>query len=253
MLIDNPKGNYRFLRGIAPYSSGVVAMPAFEIIHVKFLQPPPLLVGFERIVQHLGALNRPVQSLCGMELRIPAPLSFDGFRKFNEGYQEMLIRLNLLVDEVNPIARTNIAQSVFPVTEPSIHAFSYTIPVIGKISAPTFIVAGAGDLRDQSDLSAAAIVRPGETSDQAMRVKAATVMQVMHERLLGLEVSWLSVTNLDVYTVQPLHAYLVDTIYQPIGAAVRHGVNWYFSHPPIEGLAFEMDMRGVRQEHWIAP
>lgn len=252
MLIDNPKGNYRFLRGIAPYSSGVVAMPAFEIVHVKFLQPPPLLLGFERIVQYLGSTNRPVQALCGMELRIPDPLSFDGFRRFNEGYQEMLIRWNLLLDGVNPIARTNVAQALFTLTEPAIHAFSYTIPASGSTAAPTFVVAGAGDLHDQSDLSASAIVRPGETSVEAMREKAAIVMKVMEQRLLGLQVSWLSVTNIDVYTVQPLHAYLGDTIYQPIGAAVRHGVNWYFSQPPIEGLAFEMDMRGVREESWIA-
>ena len=34
MLVDQPKGNYRFVRGIAPYSSGAVAMPGYEVVHV---------------------------------------------------------------------------------------------------------------------------------------------------------------------------------------------------------------------------
>ena len=29
-LIENPQGNYRFLTGIAPYSAGVVALPAMK-------------------------------------------------------------------------------------------------------------------------------------------------------------------------------------------------------------------------------
>lgn len=32
--IDNRKGNYHFVSGIAPYSAGVVAMTGYEIIHV---------------------------------------------------------------------------------------------------------------------------------------------------------------------------------------------------------------------------
>jgi hypothetical protein len=27
-----------------------------------------------------------------------------------------------------------------------------------------------------------------------------------------------------------------------------HGVHWYYSHPPIQGIEFEMDIRGVRRE-----
>lgn len=38
-LIDNPKGNYKFLSGIAPYSCGVIAMPGYEIIRVKLQDP----------------------------------------------------------------------------------------------------------------------------------------------------------------------------------------------------------------------
>ena len=49
MLIANPKGNYRFLRGIAPYSAGAVADDGFEIVHARFYRPVPLAEGFERV------------------------------------------------------------------------------------------------------------------------------------------------------------------------------------------------------------
>ena len=34
----------------------------------------------------------------------------------------------------------------------------------------------------------------------------------------------------------------------PLGAAAVHAFHWYYSRPPIVGLEFEVDMRGVRQE-----
>ena len=37
----NPKGGYRFLPGIEPYSSGVIAEPGFEIVHVTLSSPVP--------------------------------------------------------------------------------------------------------------------------------------------------------------------------------------------------------------------
>ena len=73
----------------------------------------------------------------------------------------------------------------------------------------------------------------------------------VHERLMGLQANWSIVSCVDVYTIYPLYPFLVDTILKPIGKAAWHGINWYFGEPPIEGLAFEMDLRGVRQERWI--
>ena len=49
MLVANPKGNYSFVRGIAPYSGGAVAADGFEIVHARFGQPVPLAAGFERV------------------------------------------------------------------------------------------------------------------------------------------------------------------------------------------------------------
>ena len=250
ILTDNPIGNYRFLTGIAPYSSGVVAMPGYEIRHVTLRQPQPYRKGFELIARHLADQDRPRQALCAVELRSPRPFTFEGFAEFNRGYQNILTNWALLVEGQNPVARTNVAPEVNPPAEPALFAFSYTVPQDDSIVLPTFIVAGAGDLAD-GVLSPDAIVRPGETSIEAMREKAAHVLGSMQARLAGLQATWPDVTSVDVYTIQPLQPILADTILKVMGMAAGRGVNWFYSRPPIVGLEFEMDMRGVRQEIWL--
>jgi hypothetical protein len=74
------------------------------------------------------------------------------------------------------------------------------------------------------------------------------VMAVMQARLAGLGATWADVTQVDVYTVHPLEAFLATDILAPMGPAAIHGIHWYLSHPPIAALAFEMDLRGVRRE-----
>lgn len=245
-LLDHPIGNYRFFTGIAPYSAGVVALPGYEVVRVTFQQAVPYRQGFELIANHLAAAGRPRQALCAIELRLPAPRSFTGFIDFNRDYRAILASWDILVGEHNPVARTNIAPAFAPPTEPSMYAFSYTIP--SQTTLPTFIVAGAGDLNDQANLTPAAVVRPGETSAHALQEKAAMVMSVMEERLSGLQMTWDAVTAVTIYTIYPVRPLLVNGILRKIGPAAAHGVHWFYSHPPIADLAFEMDVRGIRQE-----
>ena len=44
-LTDYPDGGYRFLPGIEPYSSGVVAMPGHEIVHATLQSTLPYREG----------------------------------------------------------------------------------------------------------------------------------------------------------------------------------------------------------------
>jgi hypothetical protein len=250
ILTDNPQGNYSFLTGIAPYSSGVVARPGYEIVHVSLRQPLSYRQGFETIAQYLAAQNRPRQALCAIELRSPAPFSFAGFAEFNQGYQEILQEWDLLVNGQNPVARTNVAPEVNPPVEPVLYAFSYTVAVDNPTPSPTFVVAGAGDLME-GVLAPEAIVRHGDTSLEGLQEKAASVMGAMQARLAGLQLLWTDVTCIDIYTVQPLQAFLADTILEVIGEAAGLGVHWFYSRPPIIGLEFEMDVRGVRRELWL--
>ncbi|HMN27555.1 MAG TPA: hypothetical protein PKE45_05310, partial [Caldilineaceae bacterium] len=146
-----------------------------------------------------------------------------------------------------PGAGTNIAPAVAAPAEPALYAFTYANPA--SAAPPSFVVAGAGDLRDQADLTPAAVVRPGETTVEALREKVACVMAVMTERLTGLGMRWEEATAIDLYTTENLQPLLADSILRPIGQAAFHGLHWFHSHPPIADLAFEMDVRGLRQEH----
>lgn len=245
MLSDCPNGGYRFLPGIPAFSSGVVASPGWEIVRATLAAPLPWREGFARIDRHLREGGRPRVALCGIELRSPAPFTFEGFDRFNEGYRALLDEWGILVDGVNPIPRTNVAPVVAAPAEPSLYAFDYTVP--GKTATPTFVVAGAGEMGDRAR-GAEGIVRRGETSPEAMREKARWVMGIMADRMAALGAEWPRVTAIDVYTAHPIHGFLVEEILRPAGAAAIHGVRWFLSRPPVQGLEFEVDLRGLLRE-----
>jgi hypothetical protein len=250
-LIPGPDPSYRFLPGGEPYSSGVVASPGWEVVRVTLQAPVPWRAGFAAIERHLAGLDRPRTALCAIELRIPAPLTFGGFAEFNRGYRALLGEWGLLVEGRNPIARTNVAPVVGPPAEPSLYAFSHTV-ARAEPGRPTFVAAGSGELRP-GPASRASVVRPDETSPDAMREKAAHVMGVMQARLTGLGATWADVTAVGVYTVHPLESFLATEVLARMGPAAIHGVHWHLAHPPIGGLAYEMDLRGVRREARLTP
>ena len=138
-LLPGPDPSYRFLPGGEPYSSGVVATPGWEMVHATLQAPVPWREGFAEIERHLRDLGRPRTALGAIELRIPSPLTFGGFAEFNRGYRALLGEWGLLVDGRNPIARTNVAPLVGPPSEPSLHAFSYTVAAqpAGQPAGPT--------------------------------------------------------------------------------------------------------------------
>jgi hypothetical protein len=245
----HPAGGYRFLPGVEAFSAGVVAEAGHEIVHATLQAPLPYQDGFALIERHLAAAGRPRAALCAIELRSPAPFSFEGFAAFNRGYRAILEAWKILVDGVNPIARTNVAPVVGPPAVPSLHAFSYTVPS-GASGPATFVVAGSGELRE-GGRGPEAIVRRGETSPAALAEKAAHVMATQRARLAGLGGRLDEVTAVAVYTAFPIHPFLADVVLGGLGPAAAHGVRWYLSRPPIEGLDYEMDMRGVRREERI--
>lgn len=248
-LIECAEGQYRFLPGIEAYSSGVVAMPGHEVVHATLRAPVPYRDGFARIETHLRAQGRPRAALCAIELRIPAPFTFDGFTEFNRRYRAVLESWGILIEGRNPIARTNVAPIVGAPGEPSLYGFAYTMPQAAE-PGRTFVIAGSGELR-RGPMGPEGIVRPAETSTDALREKTAFVMGVMQERLRGLGADWAEVTAVSVYTPHPIQGFLADAILKVAGPAAVHGVRWFLSRPPIAELDFEMDLRGVRLENWL--
>ena len=245
MLIEHRRGGYSFLKGIAPYSAGAVASPAFEIEHARLFPALPLKSGFALVERHLAALGRPRHALCGMELRSPRPFTFQGFSDFNAGYVTVLKGWDLFQDGLNPVARTNVAPEVGAPAEPLLYAFSYTVPA--RHAPRTFVVAGAGELPEGS-LDPHDVVRRGEDSPAALAEKARFVMGLMSGRLKELGATWDRVTAADIYTVHDIHPFLARDVLAPMGTASMGGVTWHYARPPIVSIEYEMDMRGVRRE-----
>lgn len=248
MLVHNDRGNYSFVRGIAPYSGGAVADAGFEVRHVRFSRVLPLRQGFDAVEAHLKAANRPMQALCGMELRSPKPFTFEGFNQFNAGYVDVLKKWDILLSGgMNPVARTNIAPAVRPPAEPSLYGFSYTAPSKLPAARKTFVIAGAGELPEGS-LDPKDVVRRGDTSPQAIREKARFVMGLMEGRLRELRAGWGGVTVTEVYTVHDIRPFLEAELLARLEDASAHGLTWHYSRPPIVTIEFEMDLRGCATE-----
>jgi hypothetical protein len=245
MLIENTRGGFAFLKGIAPYSCGAAALAGFEIVHARLLPAMPLEAGLRAARTHMERMGRPVQALCGLELRSPRPLTFPGFAAFNAGYIETLQSWGLLVDGLNPVARTNVAPAFAAGPAPSVYGFSYTEP--SADAAPSFVIAGAGELPEGS-LDPAEVVRRGETSLDALREKASFVLDLMEGRLRELGAGWEQATAVDIYTVHDLRALLDDPVLPRVGAASLGGLTWHYARPPIETIEYEMDVRGCRRE-----
>ena len=178
-----------------------------------------------------------------MALRSPKPFSFEGFKEFNAGYVEVLKSWDLLVDGLNPVARTNVAPEIDPPAEPSLYSFAYTVPAPAR--AISFIVAGGGEL-PEGQLDPHDVVRPGEVSAGAMAAKARFVLDLMEKRLHGLGASWSDVTATNIYTVHDLNGLLAAEIMPRLGPAGRNGVIWHYTRPPIVSIEFEMDLHGLR-------
>ena len=176
VIVANQKGNYSFIRGIAPYSGGVIADRGYEVVHARFLHPVSLNQGFNAVKEHIGGAGRPIHALCGMELRSPKPFTFQGFIDFNAGYIQVLKDWGVIAGGVNPIARTNIAPEIGAPQAPALYGFSYTAKATSD--EKTFVVAGGGELPEGS-LDPHDVVRRGETSADALRDKVKFVMGLM--------------------------------------------------------------------------
>jgi hypothetical protein len=241
----NPKGNYRFLPGIEPYSSGVIAEPGHEIVHVALAKPLPWYEGLQGARRYLEWIDLNQHALCGVELRCPEPHTMDGFIDFNRDYRKLLEEWDLLVDGENPVARTNVAPVTSPPSETILYGFSYAVP--SQTYASTFVIAGGGELPTRK-LDEQRIVRLGEVTPEAMLEKASCVVGIMRTRLEALGATDEQLTMIDVYTAHDLRTSLDEVLVPGLPAAAHLGVRWYYSRPPIRNIEFEMDMRGVRQE-----
>ena len=238
-------GGYRYIRGPFQYSGGVAAEPGFAIERVRFQHPIPLEEGFQRIEAHLAIVGRPHTAFCACELRSPEPFSEQGFIDFNRVYVGTLEHWGIFKDEKNPVARSNVCPEIDGPSEPSFHAFSYTVPLDGEVPV-SFVIAGSAGSPEGGASYEERIIRLGETSTDAMCDKAQYVLGAMESRMTALGVGWAVSTVSHAYTVHDLYPFLAKEI---VGrGAASAGLTWVYARPPVVGLEYEMDVRGVHRE-----
>ena len=242
-LIENPGRGFSFLEGIYPYSSGVVAEPDFEIVHVNLAEWLPWQQGMQEARNYVESRGLVVTQLCGFELRCPKPHSMGGFIGFNEDYRGVLEAWDLIVDGQNPIARTNVAPVENPPAETMLHAFSYARPA--SHNHRTLVVAGGGEVL--GPLAVENIILCGDVSFDALQEKASVVMNLMLQRLSGLGGLPAYLTTIDVYTAHDAPALIAHAVTPELADSPAEVV-WYNTRPPIVDIEFEMDMRATAEE-----
>lgn len=242
---DFVAGGYRYIPAVFQYSGGVASLPGHAIRRVRFRNPVPLAEGFGRIERIITDAGRPLTSFCACELRSPAPFTDEGFRAFNEIYVVTLERWGIFQAGRNPVARSNVCPEIDPPGEPSFYAFSFTTQ--DPAPAPSFVVAGSGEAQEGAARYSERTVRFGETTPHAMRDKAVYVLGEMERRMGLLGFSWADATAAQVYTVHDIHPFLGDEIVRR--GAARGGLTWHYCRPPVHGLEYEMDCRGIADEH----
>jgi hypothetical protein len=111
------------------------------------------------------------------------------------------------------------------------------------------VIAGSGEAKEGGASYRERTVRHGETTPDAMREKAHYVLGEMERRLAALGFGWADTTATQVYTVHDLHPFLANEIVRR--GAARSGLTWHFARPPVRGLEYEMDCRGVGRERVV--
>jgi len=246
--IDIPEAGYRFIPAVMQYSGGVAALPGHRLERVRFANPLPMAEGWRRIASFLDGIGRPRTAFAACELRSPAPFTETSFATFNAGYAQILGDWGVLRDGRNPVARSNVCPRHAPPSEPCFHAFCFTVP--DADAAPSFVVAGSGEAAEGKGSYRDNTVAFGDTSPKGMVKKGVWVLGEMERRMGLLGHAWADATGVQAYTVHPLPGPLAAEMARR--GVLRHGLTWQDCRPPVEGLEFEMDCRGVAVERVIA-
>lgn len=249
MLLNNPNGNYKFLQGIDPYSCGVIADAGFELVRGTFLERIEWKNALDIIERFLCTEKIHLSALASLEFRSPEVRSMNDFIGFNLEYIAQLQTRGLLLDLINPIARTNVVPFYERLSETVIHSFAYVRPC-HTTNYPSFIVAGSGELIG-SGLKVENIIRYRDLSNAGFSEKIVSVEKTMTERLNGLGVDWPQVTSTSVYTVHEVEKLIDEYVLNKIGVANRFGLQTFRCRPPVEDIEFEMDTRCITNEFFL--
>lgn len=248
MVLDryiNAAGGYDYLPNIAAYSGGVVAKQGFEIERVEFSRILPLPSAFDEISRIIQGAARPLQSLCAVEVRSPAPFTYESFGSFNEVYINRLHDMDVLFDGMSPVARTNAVPLYDAPQEPGVLAFHFTTVTDVEDWSKTYVLSGSaeGSESDPSD-----IVSPGLADEAAQFAKAERVLSVLRSRMDRLGCETLDPTRVSLYSPLVLSPSVQKLVATGLGGSAARGFHNFLASPPVEAWSFEMDARRVLRE-----
>lgn len=244
-LLDNRSGAYKALPGGSVYCAGVLPYEGFEVVRVLLRPWLPVERAYAFIEGHLKRIGRPVQALCGMELRVPAPLTFEQWSSFNVPYLEQLRKWGLMFGDYSGVCRSNIALALRPPETTSVCAFAYTAPTSAK--GISFHLSGTADIDPSGK-----IIAEGDAGAAAMQKRARYTIEAVGATLAKLHVSWQDTTQIAIFHVADIPGLWGPTLLGALGEAVRSGVLVHHARPPLVGAEVELEARAVRQEFFVA-
>ncbi len=240
-LLDNQAGGFRVLPAGGVFCGGVVPLEGHEIVHVLVQPWIPLERAWGFIEDYLKSLGRPVQALCGMELRIPRQLTLEAFRGFNRPYAEQLAKWNLVLGPYSAVCRTNVVPALDTPGQPVVHAFSCSMP--SDAIGATFCVSGTADIDARGQIIAA-----GDVSPAGMKQRLQYCVEVITERLAMLELNWSAATHIDLCVAEDIPGLMAGVVVPGLQGAAARGSRVHHARPPIVGTEVELECRGCRRE-----
>jgi hypothetical protein len=209
------------------------------------MRPVSIEEGFRRIKVHLASIGRPPGAFCACELRSPKPFTEDGFAQFNRGYVSTLEAWGI----VRAGAQSRVAQQRLSGARSARRCPSST-------RSPTPVPGERGGLRRRRQRRGAGgegeLPRPHRPPQRpcrqaGLREKAAWVLGEQ-DRRLGRSGS--------AGPTSPRRSSTRSTVFPWIGeelaarGAMGGGLTWHLARPPVVGIDFEMDCRGVVDERF---
>jgi len=239
--MPNPLGNYQVLPSGSAYCGGIVPDEGFEVVRVQLDPWLPLEQGYDFIENYMKQIGRPIQAFCGIEMRVPAPLSFGDWSSFNLPYFDRLRKWGLMFGDYSGVCRSNIALVLHAPREASVCAFSYVFPASSK--GPSFLLSGQADIDAQGR-----IIADGDISPAAMQKRTIFTVDTVGRTLSKLGFGWKDVTEVAIFHAHEIPDLWEETLLGVVGVPVRNGVLQYRARPPIAGGEVELEARAIRHE-----
>jgi hypothetical protein len=240
-MLKHPTGGYGYLESTLSFASaGVVSLPGFAIERLVLPAPIPLAEGFARVAGYLDSVGRPLDALCGLELRIPEMMQWEAFSQLNAAYVAQLADWGLVIDGVPPLTRTNVSPGRAVVAEASLYAASYTVP--SERGASGLVISGIPEIPPGASYPSG-VLRPGETSGDALAAKVACAVDAVATYIRELGQEWTGRADVHVYSEHDEVPALVLDALALRDVVPVHGLVVHRVATPVPDLELEIDVR----------